>query len=85
MSFGGGGSGSGSLAGSSDVAISSPQNKQILAYSSSSIKWVNSGVTAGDVGAVPLASGGQAMRVVGYGTSLPSSGQTGDIFFLQTN
>lgn len=34
--------------------------------------------------AVPLASGGQAMRLVGYGNTLPASGtQIGDVFFLE--
>lgn len=40
-------------------------------------------LAATDVSAVPLSSGGQAMRIVGYGTSLPTSGQAGDVFFLQ--
>jgi hypothetical protein len=38
---------------------------------------------ATDVAAVPLASSGQAMRIVGYGTSLPGSAQQGDVFFLK--
>lgn len=40
-------------------------------------------LSATDVGAVPLSSGGQTMRIVGYGTTLPGTGQAGDVFFLQ--
>lgn len=84
MSFGGSGSGSGSISGSTDVLLSSPSDNQVLSYAGGSTnKWENKSIAATDVGAVPLSSGGQAMRVVGYGTSLPASGQAGDVFFLQ--
>ncbi len=41
MSFGGGGGGSSSIAGSTDVFLSSPQNNQVLSYNSGTLKWVN--------------------------------------------
>jgi hypothetical protein len=40
MSFGGGGSGGGSIATDSDVVLSSPQINQVLTYNSSN-KWTN--------------------------------------------
>jgi len=51
----------------------------------SSVNALTGAVTldATDVDAVPLASSGQAMRIVGYGTSLPGSAQQGDVFFLK--
>lgn len=101
MGFGGSGGGSGSIQTSSDVALSSLNNNDVLTYNTSDSKWENKPVSGGgavssvnsktgvvtlaatDVGAVPLSSGGQAMRIVGYGTTLPATGQPGDIFFLQ--
>lgn len=41
MGFGGSGGGSGSIAGSSDVALNNPQDSQVLTYSSSTAKWTN--------------------------------------------
>jgi hypothetical protein len=42
-------------------------------------------LTASDVLATPfaLASGASALRIVGYGATLPASGTLGDCFFLQ--
>lgn len=41
--------------------------------------------TAADIDAVPqeVASGASAVRVIGYGTTLPTSATEGDVFFLQ--
>lgn len=47
MSFGGGGGGSGSIAGSSDAALSSPQDNQVLSYNSTTSKWVNRTISSG--------------------------------------
>ena len=61
MGFGGGGSGS--VAGSSDVALNSPVNQDVLTYDSSVSKWKNAvatgGVTsvAGKTGVVTLVKG----------------------------
>lgn len=41
MSFGGNGGGSGSIADSSDVTLSNPNDKDVLTYDSSTGKWVN--------------------------------------------
>ncbi len=41
MGFGGSGGGSGSVAGSSDVALNNPVNNNVLTYDSSSSKWKN--------------------------------------------
>jgi len=46
----GGGGGSSSVAGSTDVALSSPQNNQMLGYESSSAKWQNKNVPTGSGG-----------------------------------
>ncbi len=46
MSFGGG-SGSSSIAGSTDVVLSSPVNNQVLGYNSSLAKWQNQTVSGG--------------------------------------
>jgi len=62
------------------------ENKQVSGGGTvSSVNGKTGAVTlaATDVGAVPLSSGDQPMRIVGYGTSLPQTGQAGDIFFLQ--
>jgi hypothetical protein len=46
MGFGSGGSGSGSIAGSNDVALNNPTNLEVLSYSASTSKWINAaGVT----------------------------------------
>jgi hypothetical protein len=47
MSFGGGGSGSGSIAGASDVTLNSPADTQVLTYNSSTSKWINANSTGG--------------------------------------
>ena len=41
MSFGGGGSGSGSISGSTDVALSNPADGQVLTYDGTLGKWKN--------------------------------------------
>lgn len=41
MSFGGSGSGSGSIAGADDVSLSNPASSQVLIYNTTSQKWVN--------------------------------------------
>ena len=55
MGFGGSGGGSGSIAGSSDVALSSPANDQVLTYDSTSAKWVNKAAAGGTGGSVTIA------------------------------
>lgn len=47
MGFGGSGSGSGSIAGSSDAALSNPQESQVLAYNATTSKWTNSASAGG--------------------------------------
>lgn len=46
MGFGGGSGSNGSIAASSDAALSNPQNAQVLAYDSSSSKWKNTTATS---------------------------------------
>lgn len=41
MGFGGSGSGNGSISSSSDVALSSPSNNDVLAYNTATSKWQN--------------------------------------------
>lgn len=62
MSFGGGSGGSSSIAGSTDVFLSSPQDDQVLSYSTGTAKWVNATApaalvtsVAGKTGEVTLA------------------------------
>lgn len=43
MSFGGSGGTSSSIAGSKDVLISSPSNRQVLTYDTATTKWKNVG------------------------------------------
>ena len=57
MSFGGG-SGSGSIAGSTDVVLSSPTNNQILGYNTSLAKWQNQTVSGFYVAYAAAPSGG---------------------------
>jgi len=47
MSFGGGSGGGGSIAGSTDVALSSPVDGQVLTYNAALGKWKNAGVVGG--------------------------------------
>ncbi len=54
MSFGGGGSGSGSIAGSTDVILNSPTNGQVLTYNTTLGKWQNA---AGGSSAVSSVAG----------------------------
>jgi hypothetical protein len=70
MSFGGGGGGSGSIATSSDVALSGPSNGQVLGYNGTLAKWQNvSTVTPSSVKAVCVYSGGAyPARPSGYGS-----------------
>ena len=55
----GGGGGSSTLAGDTDVAISSPSNNQVLTYNSSTSKWVN---------ATPSGGGGSGPSAIPYFT-----------------
>lgn len=72
MAFGGGGSGSGSIAGSSDVLLSSPTNAQVLAYNSVSSKWSNQTQTDGSGG-----GGAYTLGRVKYSSGWPSTRPTG--------
>lgn len=62
MSFGGGGSGGGDLSGLGDVALSNPQDAQILSYDAAAAKWENQSIPSGGsvdlsiLGIVPLDS-----------------------------
>lgn len=47
MGFGGSGGGSGSVAGSSDVALNNPADSQVLSYNASTSKWKNATITQG--------------------------------------
>ena len=47
MGFGGSGGGSSSIAGSSDVALSSLANNHVLAYDGATAKWKNKPQTGG--------------------------------------
>ena len=49
MSFGGGGSGGGSVSGAADVFLSSPTSNQVLTYDGSILKWKNSTVAISSV------------------------------------
>jgi len=49
MSFGGGSGGGGSIAGSTDVALSSPTNGQVLTYDTTLGKWKNAASSGGTV------------------------------------
>lgn len=61
----GGGGGSSTLAGDSDVAISSPSDGQLLTYNGSSSKWMNAAASGG---------GGGITRQAGVPTGAGSSG-----------
>ena len=65
MGVGGAGSGgSGSISGSTDAALSNPQQSQVLAYNASTSKWTNS---------APSGGGNGYVRYVYYtGSSWPS-------------
>lgn len=65
MAFGGTGGGSGSLAGSSDVALNSLANAQVLTYNATSEKWVNGTATAG--------ASGEVIRFVRVGESIQAA------------
>ena len=56
MGFGGNGSGGGSVAGSSDVALSGPANNEVLTYDSTSSKWKNAVVSGGVSGPITVES-----------------------------
>lgn len=59
MGFGGSGGGSGSISGSTDVALNSPANQQVLAYDSSTSKWKNATMSgAGNTFQYVMESGG---------------------------
>lgn len=47
MGFGGSGSGGGSIAGSTDVALNNPADTQVLTYDVSTSKWKNAQAQAG--------------------------------------
>lgn len=55
MSFGGGGSGGGSIATDSDVLLSSPQTNQVLTYNSNN-KWTNAASAAPSYANLPAGS-----------------------------
>lgn len=55
MGFGGGSGGGSSVAGSSDVALSSPTNNDVLTYDSTSSKWKNA-IGGSGGGAVTVAN-----------------------------
>lgn len=52
MSFGGGSGGSSSIAGSTDVFLSNPQDNQVLSYNTGTLKWINSNNPAAPVTSV---------------------------------
>lgn len=70
--------GSSSIAGSSDVALNSLENDQLLSYSTESSKWQN---------VVGLDGKIDKTTVVGFGagTQLPSSAPDGTVFFLYSD
>lgn len=55
MGFGGSGGGSSSIASSTDVALSSPSDSEVLTYDSATAKWKNKAPSGGAGGAVTIA------------------------------
>lgn len=74
MSFGSGGGGSGSIAGSVDVALDSVTDSQVLSYSATSSKWRNQTPATGGGGGVPST---YALGRVKYSAGWPSTRPTG--------
>lgn len=72
MSFGGsGGSGSSSVAASTDVLLSNPANGQVLAYDGTSAKWTNQTQSGGSPTYDNLPAG-TTLTVTKSGTTWPS-------------
>ena len=78
MGFGGSSGGSGSLSGSSDVALSNPVNQEVLAYDAASSKWKNAAGAAGAQVVVRWNS------TTNQWSARPSSAAFG-VLFLSTN
>ena len=79
LGAGGGGGGSATLAGLTDVLVSSPADRNILIYHSSDSKWHNDVLVAGDIPSLPaskITSGQLALARGGTGVDLSASGGT---------
>ena len=81
MSFNpGGGSGNSSIAGSTDVALSSPQNTQILSYDQASAKWQNAASPTPSLANLPP---GTMLGRVYSGSSWPARGTSRTDIIIQ--
>lgn len=69
MGFGGSGGGSASLSGSTDVALNTPANNQVLTYDSSTSKWKNAASAGG--------SGGSDLTVLNQTEPVPNGTPAG--------
>lgn len=78
-----GGGASGTLAGDTDVTISSPGNNQVLTYNSSTSKWVNQAAAvttvAGKTGAVTLTEGDISNLTTDLSGKLAASSNLSDL------
>ena len=79
MSFGGGGGGTSSIAGRTDVFLSAPTSGQVLTYDSSTLKWKNAAggsVPSGGTAAQVLAKNSNTSGDVGWVSGAPLSNST---------
>ena len=72
MSFGGSGSGSGSISGSSDVLLSSPSNSQVLTYDEPAAKWKNATAATGASPSYANLPAGTTLTVIKSGATWPT-------------
>lgn len=72
MGYGGSGGGSSSIAGSSDVALSSPSDSQVLTYDSGTAKWTNADAQGGSVPSYANLPAGSTITVAKSGGSWPA-------------